>query len=138
MSGGSILAGLALFGLARMNRIFQFYLLWSAGLGLAMALTLCPVTFAVVANWFVRTRGTALAVLTLVGGLSSPICIPLAGALVAHAGWRSTLVVRGFAQLAIALPLHAFLLLRHPEDLGLSPDGEPALAEPCMIRCHHS
>ncbi len=127
MSGGSALAGLALFGLARVDALWQFYLLWSGGLGLAMALTLYPVTFTVVANWFVCKRGTALAVLTLVGGLSSPICIPLAGALVAHVGWRTTLVVLGLAQLAIALPLHAFLLRRHPEDLGLSPDGEPAL-----------
>ena len=127
MSCGSVLAGLALFGLARMDALWQFYLLWSGGLGLAMALTLYPVTFTVVANWFVRKRGTALAVLTLVGGLSSPICIPLAGILVAHVGWRSTLDVLGIAQLAIALPLHAFLLRRHPEDLGLSPDGEPAL-----------
>jgi MFS family permease len=126
MSVGSAVAGLALLGLARVDSIFQFYLLWSCGLGLAMALTLYPVTFTVVANWFVRKRGTALAVLTLVGGLSSPICIPLAGALVAHVGWCATLVVLGIAQMAIALPLHAFLLRRHPEDLGLSPDGEPA------------
>jgi len=127
MSAGSALAALALFGLSGMNTLWQFYLLWSGGLGLAMALTLYPVTFTVVANWFVRKRGKALAVLTLVGGLSSPICIPLAGALVAHVGWRSTLVVLGLAQLLIALPLHAFLLRRHPEDLGFSPDGEPAL-----------
>ena len=70
-----------------------------------------------------HNSGTALAVLTLVGGLSSPIFIPLAGILVAHVGWRSTLVALGIAQLAIALPLHAFLLRRHPEDLGLSPMG---------------
>src|SRR5258706_15983606 len=127
MSIGSALAALSLFGLARVDTLWQFYLLWSGGLGLAMALTLYPVTFTVVANWFVRKRGTALAVLTLVGGLSSPICIPLAGILVAHVGWRSTLVVLGLAQLLIALPLHAFLLRRHPEDLGFSPDGEPAL-----------
>lgn len=127
MSGGSALAALSLFGLARVDTLWQFYLLWSGGLGLAMALTLYPVTFTVVANWFVRKRGTALAVLTLVGGLSSPICIPLAGVLVAHFGWRATLIVFGLVQLAIALPLHAFLLRRHPEDLGLSPDGEPAL-----------
>ncbi len=113
MSGGSVLAGLTLFGLAHMAALWQFYLLWSGGLGLAMALTLYPVTFTVVANWFVRKRGTALAVLTLGGGLSSPICIPL--------------VLLGIAQLVIALPLHAFLLRRRPEDLGLSPDGEPAL-----------
>ncbi len=126
LSAGSALAALALFGLTRVSALWQFYLLWSGGLGLAMALTLYPVTFTVVANWFVRKRGKALAVLTLVGGLSSPICIPLAGALVAHVGWRATLVLLGFAQLLISLPLHAFLLRRHPEDLGLSPDGEPA------------
>lgn len=127
MSGGSALAGLALIGLAQVDALWQFYLLWSGGLGLAMALTLYPVTFTVVANWFARKRGRALAILTLVGGLSSPICIPLAGALIAHIGWRPTLVVLGLTQILIALPLHAFFLRRHPEDVGLSPDGEPAL-----------
>src|SRR6266699_1096029 len=95
MSCGSALAALSLFGLARMNTQWQFYLLWSGGLGLAMALTLYPVTFTVVANWFVRKRGSALAILTLGGGLSSPICIPLAGPLVVNGGWRSTLVLLG-------------------------------------------
>jgi MFS family permease len=131
MSIGSALGRLALIGLARTETILQFYLLWSGALGLAMALTLYPVTFTVVANWFVRKRGTALAILTLVGGLSSPLYIPLAGTLVAHVGWRTTLVVLGLTQLLIALPLHAFLLRRHPEDMGLSPDGEaisPVLA----------
>lgn len=127
MSVGSVLGSLSLFGLTRMGVLWQFYLLWSGGLGLAMALTLYPVTFTVVANWFVGKRGTALAILTLVGGLSSPICIPLAGALVAHVGWRATLVMLGLAQLVIALPLHALLLRRRPEDLGFLPDGEPAL-----------
>jgi MFS family permease len=124
MSCGSLLAGLSLLGLAHMQTLWQFYVLWSGGLGLAMALTLYPVTFTVVANWFVRKRGAALAVLTVVGGLSSPICIPLSGALVAHIGWRATLVILGLSQLLLALPLHALALRRHPEDLGLSPDGE--------------
>ncbi|GAC1648806.1 MAG: MFS transporter [Ktedonobacteraceae bacterium] len=126
MSCGSALGGLALIGLARVDALWQFYLLWSGVLGLAMALTLYPVTFTVVANWFVRKRGTALAILTLVGGLSSPLYIPLAGTLVARVGWRTTLVVLGLTQLFIALPLHALLLRRHPEDMGLSPDGETA------------
>lgn len=130
MSCGSVLAGLSLIGLAQMQTIWQFYLFWSGGLGLAMALTLYPVTFTVVANWFVRKRGAALAVLTLVGGLSSPLCIPLSGALIASIGWRATLIVWAGAQLVLALPLHAFVLRRHPEDLDLSPDGEQRPATP--------
>jgi MFS family permease len=128
MSIGSLLAGLSLIGLAQVQTLWQFYLFWSGGLGVAMALTLYPVTFTVVANWFVQKRGKALAVLTLIGGLSSPICIPLVGILVAQSGWRTTLVVLGLAQLCIALPLHGLFLRRHPEDLGLSPDGEPGPA----------
>ena len=45
MSAGSVLAGVALFGLTQMQTLVQFYLLWSGGMGLAMALTLYPVTF---------------------------------------------------------------------------------------------
>ncbi len=124
MSVGSLVAALSLMGMAQIQALWQFYALWSGGLGIATALTLYPVTFTVVANWFVRKRGLALAVVTLIGGLSSPICIPLTGALVANIGWRETLIVLGGAQLLLALPLHAFLVRRYPEDLGLAPDGE--------------
>jgi MFS family permease len=93
----------------------------------ATALTLYPVTFTVVANWFVQRHGAALALLPLVGGLASPIFIPLAGFLMAPLGWRGTLVVMGLIQLLIALPLHALLVRRHPEDLGMWPDGGMAI-----------
>ncbi len=130
MTIGSAVAGLSLLGLAATHTLWQFYLLWAGGLGLATALTFYPVTFTVVANWFARRRGSALALLTLVGGLASPVFVPLAGVLVSHLGWRGTLIVCGLAQLAIALPLHALLLRRHPEDMGLLPDGAPAPPQP--------
>ena len=123
MSAGSVLGGASLLLLSGVRELWQFYVLWAGGLGLAMALTFYPVSFTVVTNWFHRRRGTALAVLTLVGGLASPIYVPLAGVLVAHAGWRMTLLVFGVTQLVIALPLHALLVRRHPEDRGLVPDG---------------
>lgn len=126
MTIGSVLGGLCLLGLAGVHTLGQFYLLWAGGLGVATALTFYPVTFTVVANWFERRRGSALAVLTLVGGLASPIFIPLAGALVQRIGWRETLIVMALVQLAIALPIHAIVLRRHPEDLGLQPDGAKA------------
>ena len=126
MTAGSALGGLSLLGLSGVHALWQFYLLWAGGLGLANALTFYPVTFTIIANWFDRRRGSALALLTLLGGLASPIFVPLAGGLVAHLGWRSTLVVLGLLQLGIALPLHALVVRRHPEDLGLCPDGVTA------------
>lgn len=114
MTAGSLVGAGCLFGLARIHALWQLYLLWSGGLGLAMALTLYSVTFTVIANFFVRRRGTALAVLTTVGGLSSPIYIPAAGWLVAHLGWRHTLDVLALTVLLIALPIHALVVRRPP------------------------
>jgi MFS family permease len=130
MAAGSALAGLTLIALSRVRAPWQFYLLWSGGLGLATALTFYPVSFTVVANWFQRKRGAALALLTLVGGLASPIFIPLAGWLVPRLGWRGTVLALGLVQLAVAVPLHGLVVRRHPEDLGLRPDGEAAPEAP--------
>lgn len=123
MAIGSVLGGAGLLASSRMDQPWQLYVLWPGVLGLSMALTLYPVTFTVITNWFVRRRGSALALLTLLGGLASPIFIPLAGVLVDRVGWRATLVVLGLVQLAVALPIHAVVVRRHPEDLGLHPDG---------------
>lgn len=123
MTLGSVLLGVSLIGLSRVQALPGFYALWAGGVGLAQALTQYPVTFTVIANWFQRRRGAALALLTVLGGLSSPIFIPLAGVLTAQAGWREMLVALGLINLVVALPLHALLVRRHPEDLGLLPDG---------------
>lgn len=124
MTAGSLLGGAGLIATAAVSQPWQFYVLWSGVIALSMSLTLYPVTFTVITNWFVRRRGAALALLTLLGGLASPIFIPLAGLLVQRLGWRETLVVFGLVQLVVALPLHALVLRRRPEDLGLLPDGE--------------
>lgn len=123
MAAGSALTGLMLLGLAHVHALWQFYVLWVGGFALASGLTFYTVTFVVVANWFERRRGAALALLTLLGGLASPIFIPLAGTLIPRLGWRDTLMVLAVVQLGVALPLHALVVRRHPEDLGLRPDG---------------
>lgn len=129
MALGSLLSGASLLAMTQVHAVWQFYALWAGGLGLGTALTYYPVTLTVVANWFERRRGAALAILTLLGGLASPIFIPLAGVLVPHVGRRGALVVMALAQLAVALPLHALVVRRHPEDLGLRPDGHSVGAQ---------
>ncbi|MGH2457624.1 MAG: MFS transporter, partial [Chloroflexota bacterium] len=125
MSVGSALGGVVLIALSTAREVGEFDLLWGLGLGLATALTFYPVSFTIVANWFEQRRGAALAWLTTIGGLASPIFIPLIGWLVVRLGWRETLLVLGLIQLIVALPLHALVVRRHPEDLGLQPDGRP-------------
>jgi MFS family permease len=108
---GSLLGAASLLGLSRAESLLEFWVLWSGGMGLAMGLTLYPVTFVVVANWFERRRGSAMALLTTLGGLSSPIFIPLAGWLVVSTGWRTALLLLSLTQLAM-LPLEAILVRR--------------------------
>ncbi|HLG69379.1 MAG TPA: MFS transporter [Chloroflexota bacterium] len=129
MGAGSALLALSLAGLAQARTLPAFYLCWAGGLGLAQAMTQYPVTFTVVANWFQRRRGAAMALLTVLGGLSSPIFIPLAGWLTPRLGWRETLLVLAAINVVVAVPLHLLVVRRHPEDLGLLPDGLKAQAE---------
>ncbi len=127
---GWVLGGGGLIGMSLVRAPWQLYVLWSGVVAASMALTLYPVTFTVIANWFTRRRGSALALLTLLGGLASPIFIPLGGLLVQEIGWRATLTVFGLLQLLVAVPLHALLVRRRPEDLGLLPDGDTVAAAP--------
>ena len=126
MSVGSALGGVVLATLSTVQDVGVFDLIWGIGLGLATALTFYSVSFTIVANWFDRRRGMALAWLTTIGGLASPIFIPTIGWIVAHLGWRETLLILGLIQISVALPLHALVIRRYPEDLGLRPDGGAA------------
>jgi MFS family permease len=120
---GSALCGFSLLGLSVMQNEWQFTLLWAVGIGSAMALIFYPVSMTVITHWFVAKRGRALSVLTLLGGLASPIFLPLSGLLIPLVGWRMSLFLFGLLHLLIAAPLHGWFLRRAPEDVGLVADG---------------
>lgn len=122
MTAGSVLAAAVLLGWSRVESLPAFYIL-AVGLGLAMAAVLYEPAFAVVANWFVMLRGRALTVLTFLGGFASVVFVPLASGLVEAHGWRAALLWLAGILTLVTVPLHALLLRRRPEDLGLEPDG---------------
>jgi len=123
MSLGSLIGGSSLIATAFVHSLPLFALLWAAGMGVATALTYYPVSFTVVANWFDRRRPQALSALTFLGALASPLFYPIAGFAIASFGWRHAVILMGALQLAVAFPLHAIVVRRHPEDIGLHPDG---------------
>ncbi|MCC6454535.1 MAG: MFS transporter [Caldilineaceae bacterium] len=123
MTLGSILATALFFALSAVQSLSMLYLVW-AGIGIMMAMTLYEPAFAVVAVWFVRRRTSALALITFVAGLASTIFLPLADWLRQEFGWRSAIMLLALLLGAVTIPLHAFVLRRHPHDLGLVVDGE--------------
>jgi MFS family permease len=100
------------------------YLIW-AGIGITMAMTLYEPAFAVVAVWFSQRRTSALALITFVAGLASTIFLPLSDWLRQEFGWRTAILLLATLLGATTIPLHAFILRRHPRDLGLQVDGVP-------------
>lgn len=122
MTAGSLAASLLILAWSQVHDLPTLYLIW-AGLGLCAAAVLYEPAFAVIAVWFVRRRGQALALVTFAAGLASTIFVPLSNALLHNFGWRSALVILGLFLAVTTIPLHLLVLRRHPDDLGLSPDG---------------
>ncbi len=123
---GSLINGLALLALARVHDLVAFDLLWTVGIGLGSALTFYPITMTVVASWFARRRARAFSLLSFMGAFSSTFTYPVAGVLIARFGWRDAVAILGVVQLLVAFPLHALIVRRRPEDVGLFPDGAPS------------
>ncbi len=125
MTAGSCAAALLVLAWAAVGNLVTFYLVWAA-IGVVMAAVLYEPAFVIVATWFRRKRGRALTLLTFMAGFASVIYIPLAGFLVARQGWRGALVTLAIIVAIGTIPLHALVLRRRPEDLGLLPDGAAA------------
>jgi MFS family permease len=123
MTVGSILAVLLVVAWAQVRSLTGFYLVMT-GIGLITAAVLYEPAFAIIAVWFRRLRGRALTVLTFFGAFASFIFIPLSAWLIHLLGWRIALFALAGLLALITVPIHALLLRRRPQDLGLLPDGD--------------
>lgn len=122
MTAGSLLAALFVLAWARIDSLVSLYGVF-VGLGIVSSAVLYEPAFAVAAVWFHRKRMQALTVITFGGGLASPVFVPLTEWLTRHYGWRNALFILAGILLVVTVPLHALLLRRRPEDLGVLPDG---------------
>lgn len=79
-----------------------------------------------VAQWFVRRRGRAMALM----GLGFPVSVatipPVANFLIENVGWREAYAVLGVMVWILVLPGALLVVRNRPEDMGLYPDGADA------------
>lgn len=125
MTAGSTAAALLVYAWSQTQTIWHFYLVW-IGLGLCAAMVLYDAAFIVVAQWFSVRRGTALAIVTFAAGLASTIFLPLSDWLLRQYGWRDAVAWLALLLAVVTIPLHALVLRRKPEEMGLLPDGGKA------------
>jgi sugar phosphate permease len=118
---GSILSGLGFIFFSRISSLWTYYfvfILLSVGVSL-----LFPIPgWTAVANWFVKKRAPALAILSGAIGAGGML-IYLVNWLVDKYGWRSALIIIGIGFWVITFPC-AFVVRHKPESLNLLPDGE--------------
>jgi MFS family permease len=127
VTGGGVLLGVALALTGQVTSLAQFYLCFGVLAAAGIAGMLIPST-TIVTRWFVRSRGTAMGVLSAGGPGSAVVFYPLNAWLIATLGWRRALLAFGgiVAVAAVALTL----LYREPptsgDRAGGSADTEPA------------
>ena len=122
LCGAVLVNGIALMLLSLTGSLGMFYLLfcvarmnWAAPFDLGL--------YGALNNWFVRRRAFASSVATLaqqVGLIAMPLIAQLA---ILHEGWREGWLAIGATTLVVGFVPTWLLLVRRPEDLGLTPDG---------------
>jgi len=91
---------------------WHFYIAYGVFMGLG---TICmgyvPVT-ALISNWFIRRKGTAMGI-ALIGNVSPPLLALPIQKLISFIGWRASYAVLAGVLLAAIIPLTAFFMRTH-------------------------
>ncbi|MFI0349384.1 MFS transporter [Actinomadura sp. 9N407] len=111
MTTGSIVAVLAVVGLAAAPNLWWFTAAWMLA-GAAMTAVLYQPAFAALTRYHAPHHVRALTTLTLVAGLASTVFAPLTDALASHLSWRGVYLVLAAILAAVTIPLHAVALRR--------------------------
>lgn len=89
-----------------------------------------PVTATMLtAQWFVKRRGQAVAVVVLGLAASNALLPPVTQVLISSVGWREAYVALGLMVWVLLIPASVLIVRNRPEDVGLHPDGAAAPVE---------
>ena len=117
---GGVILGAALVLTAGVVSLTQYYLYFGVLGAAGIAAMIVPST-TVVTRWFVRSRGTAMGILSTGNAVGAVVFYPLNAWLITTLGWRGALVVLGGA-LAVATTLLALLYRDPPPAPGRGAD----------------
>jgi MFS family permease len=124
MAIGTSLVGVGYLFLGHIDSFAQFVFIRLALVTVGDALMGASVVNIVIARWFVRHRGRALAISSMGIGFAK-VCMPVVGAwLILMFGWRHTWTIFGIGAIALGVAPALLVVRKSPEDMGLHPDGD--------------
>lgn len=111
------------------SQLWQFWLTWGVMVGLGAGGMSGVLSASVAHRWFNAQRGLAVGLLSSGSSTGQIVFIPFMLAIIAFMGWRSgSYILVGCTATAVVL---VWLLMRDkPEDVGLEPYNEGAIAGP--------
>jgi MFS family permease len=116
--------GLAFIAMAFVTNVFMLSAVYGIVIsGAGGGISLGP-TSVVVARWFQRRRGTAMAVLASGGSVGGLLLVPFLTYLFLATSWQAAWVAAGVAALLLGVPLMWIVVRSDPSDVGLAADGE--------------
>lgn len=120
--------GLACFGMAFAVGPIAFFFAFAALRALGQGSMPVNGTL-LVAQWFVRYRGRAMAIMGIGGALSNAAFPTISQQLINMFSWRETYMILGVFVWVLILPLAIFVVRNRPEDRGEHPDGADDMPE---------
>ena len=119
-----LVMGVATVGLATISNIYGLIALYGFVISFASGGVSPATTGVIVARWFERNRGMAMAVLVAGGSIGGLIVVPFMSYALIEFGWRIAWVIIGVAAVGLGVPLLFFVVRSVPADMGLNADGD--------------
>jgi len=120
------------FLLAATTALWQVIFIFTVPLGVAYNWAILNSGAPVLNNWFDRQKARSLSLLN-VGHGAGALLLPVMALMITEMGWRPAMVVAGVILLAGGL-ITVAVTRNTPEEMGLTPDGDPAPATPVLTR----
>ncbi len=127
MIAGAFLLLLGCLAMGQVGALWQLYAAYGLLLGFAMAMSGPIPNNSLLANWFIRRRGTAIGIAGFGISISGTIIIPLVTWMVLTFGWRTAVSTLGVVGFVVLVPLAWCFAIKRPEDRGLLPDNAELL-----------
>ncbi len=123
---GAVIAAAGYFLLSRVQEFWQFFLIRCTLVVAGDTLMGSVVVMVIIARWFVRKRGRAIAIANLGTGVAKVTMPLLAAALFVSVGWRQSWALFAVFTLLLVVGPALLFIRSSPEEMGLRPDGEAA------------